>query len=190
MGELLGESAELLGGCSSGHRGVVVAELGEHLDEVLLNRRSGLGVSRGVHGGGGGAGGEPLAGRETAEEGDVVLVDLLLAQHGADLVRRLGSLVADKGLLDTGKVLEDGEDEVGVLGTAKVLDEVAPKLLRQREEDLVVIVEGLLEEGEELCTSAVGTEGEADGGDAVEGVEAKGDVLCAKFINWTRRGTS
>ena len=193
--ELLGERAELLGRGSPRHGRVVVAQLGEHLDELVLDRARRLGVRGGEQGRGRGARREPLAGCEAADERDKVLVDLVLRQEGAHGVGRLGGLVAHERLLDAGEVLEEREDGVGVVGSADVLDEGCAELFCEGDEDLVVVVERLLEEGEELGAGALWAEGDADGRDAVDGVETEGDVLCPQLVDcgckqWGREGAS
>lgn len=112
-----------------------------------------------------------------------MLVDLLLTEDAADFVCRVGGLFADEGLFDAAEVFEDGEDKVGVLGAAEVLDKVLAELVGKGEEDLVVVVERLLEEGDEFGAGAVGTEGEADGRDAVDGVQAEGDIFGPQLVD-------
>ena len=180
--ELLAKVAEGFRGGAADHGGVVVAQLGKHLDGLVLDGRGRFRVRGRVEGGGRGARGEPLSGREAADEGHIVLVDLVLAEDGADLVGRVGGLVADEGLFDAAQVFEDGEDEVGVLGPAEVLDKGLAEFVGEGEEDLVVVVERLLQEGDEFGAGAVRAEGEADGRDAVDGVESEGDVFGPQLV--------
>lgn len=51
-------------------------------------------------------------------------------------------LVSHYRLLDSGQVLERGEQDVTPLGTANILDE-ATKLLAESNEDLVFVFDGL-----------------------------------------------
>jgi hypothetical protein len=173
----LGEGAQLLCGGATDHGGIVGAEGGEHFTHLVLSRLSCFGVGGGEEGGGRGARGEPFAGGETLEEGEVVLLDLLLVEGGADLGDGFCSLVAYQRLLHRGEDLQDGEEEMSVLWSPYIIDKALTQLLGQGEQDFVVVVQGFQEERDELCTSALGAQSERDGRDAVDGVEAEGDVL-------------
>lgn len=111
-------------------------------------------------------------------------------------------LVTDDGLLYRGEVLERGQQNMTPLRTSDVFDE-ATELLAQRNQDLVFILDGLckllvvyvgrgeartrgedeegrkqtVKEGDELLASALSAEGEGDGGEAVNRVQAKKNIV-------------
>lgn len=65
---------------------------------------------------------------------------------------------------------------------AEVLDKGA-ELLCKCEEDLVLVVEALEEEGDELLSAPLGPEGEGDGREAAYRVEPEDDVLALELVD-------
>lgn len=187
MVELLGEGTELLGGRAADHGGVVGAEGGKHAAEFVPGGGGRDRVRGGVEGGGGGAGGEPLASGEALEEGEVVLVDLGLGEMLAHARDALGRLLPHERLLNRGEALEREEDRVGVGVAADVLDKALPELLREREENLVVVVERVVQERQQLVPGPFGAERERDGRDAVDGVQSEGDVFRPQLVHYHPR---
>ena len=90
---------------SPDHRGVVSAEAVEQLPHVLLGRVRCVAVHGCEQGARGRARGEPVAGRESLEEGKVVLGELSRRELNSNLSQRVGCL---------GKRRKVEHDSVGV----------------------------------------------------------------------------
>ncbi len=92
-------------------------------------------------------------------------------------------LVPDDSLLDRCEVLERAEQEVAIRGSAEVGDKGPAELLGEREQDLVLVVEAVLQEGDELVARALRAQGQGDGGEAVDGVEAKVHIVRLELVD-------
>jgi hypothetical protein len=134
-----------------------VNELAIVLSERFLRLGCGPGIGGLVEAGCRDLGGEPVGLGQAHDEGDEGILNLLLRQLLANLVERLDSLdwlavqtgrgriahlLPDEGLLYRGKVLERGEQHVGVLGATDVLDKLA-EFLAQCSKHFVLILDRL-----------------------------------------------
>lgn len=95
-------------------------------------------------------------------------------------------LIPDQRLLHRRQRLQRRQQEVRVLRAADVLVEPPAKLLREREENLVLIIARLLQKGDELLARTIGPKRERDGRHAVDGVQAKLDVLRPQLVHEER----
>ena len=74
------------------HRRIIRGEGAVTLSQAVLDSSRDLRVDGGVEGGGRCPRGEPFPARQPLQEGNIVLVDLLLSKDGRNLGYRLGSL--------------------------------------------------------------------------------------------------
>lgn len=95
--------------------------------------------------------------------------------------RKETHLLPDQGLLNGSQILQRSQHKVGVLPSSDVLPERS-KLFCEGEEDLVLVVELVLEEGNELVSSSLRTEGEGDGGQATDGGETEGNIVGLELV--------
>ena len=70
---------------------------------------------------------------------------------------------------------------MSVLLSSDVLSE-GSQLLSESEEDLVLVVELILEEGNELLSSSLRSEGESDGGEATNGGETERNIVGFELV--------
>jgi hypothetical protein len=70
-----------------------------------------------------------------------------------------------------------------IRGSPDVLVKAAPKLLREGEQNLVLVVDGLLQERDELLPRAIGSEGEGNGGDTMDRVQTELNVLRPQLVH-------
>lgn len=95
-------------------------------------------------------------------------------------------LLAHERLLDGRQVLKRTEHEVRVLASAHELAKLA-KLLCQREQDLVLVVELVLEEGNELLPRPLRTEGKSNRRQSADRGQAGRNIVRLELI--CRAGT-
>jgi len=95
--------------------------------------------------------------------------------------RKETHLLPNKGLLNSSQVLQRSQHQMGVLLSSNVLSERS-QLLGKSEKDLVLVVELILEEGNELLSSSLRSEGESDGGEATDGSETEGNVVGFELV--------
>lgn len=81
-------------------------------------------------------------------------------------------LLPNERLLNGSQVLQRPQHEMGIFATANVLAERA-ELLGEREEDLILVVELVLEERDELLARPLGPEGEGDRREPADGGQAE-----------------
>ena len=115
------------------------------------------------------------------DHGHKVLRHLRLGQLLADLAQRLGRPVAHDRLLDRRERLQRRQQRRRVRRAADERHEVA-ELLGHGQQDLVLVVAVLGEEGDELVARALLAEGEGDGGEALDRVEAADGVLVLQLV--------
>lgn len=64
----------------------------------------------------------------------------------------------------------------------------ATELLCQRQKDLILVIDRVLQEGNQFLARAIRTKREGDGRDAVNGIQAKLHVFRAQLVHQNRDG--
>ena len=115
------------------------------------------------------------------DHGDKVLRHLSLRQLLAHLAQRLGRPVAHDRLLDRRQRLQRRQQAGRVRGAADERHKVA-ELLRHGQQHLVLVVAVFGQEWDELVAGALLAQGQGDGGQALDRVEAADGVLVLQLV--------
>ena len=94
----------------------------------------------------------------------------------------LHGLVPDDGLLHCGEALQGRQEAVDVLLPAHQRSEGA-QLLRQRQQHLVLVIDGVGEEGDQLGPRPLNPQRQGDGGELLDGVQPQLHVLIPELVN-------
>mmetsp|Transcript_46728 Transcript_46728/g.123443 ORF Transcript_46728/g.123443 Transcript_46728/m.123443 type:complete len:402 (-) Transcript_46728:20-1225(-) len=187
LGDHLGDAAQDVCGLASHHRGVVPAEPAVRLQEVVLLHLAHLGQRRGEEAAHGDPRGEPVVRREAVDQRAEVALNLLLGHFHREFSEGLGGLLAHGDLLDVAELLERARESVSVVGAADPGDP-RPELLSQRDEHFVVVVDDLLQEGQELIACPLGAQGGRDGAQVPDRVQSQLQVVMPELVDQHRHG--
>lgn len=168
----LRELSQFAGRRPSHHRRLVQAQLPETVAQLQADGLRDARITDGQEAAGRGAAGEPVTGDETLQGGHDVRLQVRWTVLRRDDPQRLHGLVADHGLLDGGQGLERLQQVHGVLGPTDETRELA-ELFGQGQQDLILVVDGLCEEGNEFGAGALLAQRQGDRGQFLDRVEAQ-----------------
>ena len=138
----LDELAELGRRRAPHHRRVVAAQVAEERAQLHLGRVGDARVAHADEAARRRARSEPVALRQPLDHGEEVLLEVDVRVLGRQQAQRVDRLVAHHRLLHRRQALQRTQQTVHVLGAADELRELA-ELLGQREQHLVLVVDGL-----------------------------------------------
>mmetsp|Transcript_29538 Transcript_29538/g.75187 ORF Transcript_29538/g.75187 Transcript_29538/m.75187 type:complete len:312 (+) Transcript_29538:848-1783(+) len=168
----LRDGAEHVGGLASHHRRLVPAEPAVALQEVVLLAVAHLRQRCREEAAHGDARGVRFRGRKAVDQGAEVAYHLLLGHFLDERLEGLRGFLAHGDLLHVAQLLERARERMGELGAANPIHP-APKLIGQRNEHLVLVVNDLLQEGQELFARPLGTQRHSDGAQVPDRVQAQ-----------------